>query len=124
MNHDAAQADAEIEVIVFGKLRAEAVEALAHGGGRHVGFKEGRQSGRRRQPLAQRHILPAGHGGRADKTHGFDAERAGQGQADPENPTSSPQSGQFNDHRSDQVEGMVGRRIRGFAIRALDHVAA
>lgn len=124
MDDDAAKADAEIEVVIFGIASPKAIEALAHGSCRHVGLEEGRQPGRCRQPLRQRDILPAGHGRGADEAHRFHAERPGQRHADAKHAAAGPQCSQFGHHGADQVEGMVGRCMRRLAMRAFDDIAA
>ena len=60
----------------------------------------------------ERHVLPAGHGGRADEAHRLHAERAGHRHADAEHAAVRPQPGQFRHQRADQFEGVVGRGVR------------
>ncbi|CDX28736.1 conserved hypothetical protein [Mesorhizobium sp. SOD10] len=124
MQHGAAEPDAEIEIVTLGMLCAETVEAFAHGGGSHIVFEEGRQASGCCQPLAQRNILPAGHGGRADEAHGFNTERARKRHADTDDAAARAAPGHLGDHGADCFERVVGSGVWRLSVRALDDVAA
>ncbi|EEF24658.1 conserved hypothetical protein, partial [Ricinus communis] len=124
MNHGTAKADAEIEVVVVRELCTQAVELFAKGGTGHVRVDEGGQAGRLAKPLLERHILPAGHGRRADEAHGFDAERTGQRHAGAQDPFRLADATQFGNEFADQLEGEIGGDVRGGAMSALDDIAA
>src|SRR5690606_20870716 len=69
MDHRAAQAVAEVEVIVLRKLRAIPVELLAECGGDHVSLDESGKAAGLGKPLLEIDAGPSGHGRGAHEAH-------------------------------------------------------
>jgi hypothetical protein len=69
MDHGAAEADAEIDVVEFAEGAAGAIELLAVGGGRKVDLEERRQAGDGGERLADGDALPALERRRPDEAH-------------------------------------------------------